>query len=534
MKIFIRLILLAFVALFLYDCARKGRPSGGPKDETAPIMVTANPPNETTNFKAKKIKIYFDEYIVLKDLNKELIVSPPLKNPPLITPQGTPSKYITIEILDTLKPNTTYTFSFGNSVQDNNENNKLEAFKYVFSTGSYIDSLTMRGNVKDAFNKETVKNVSVLLYKMDSSYIDSIIYKEKPFYVTSTIDSSSYNFSNLQKGKYLLVALKEDAKNYIFNSKEDKIAFTTDTISIPRDSVYTTDLKLFKEIQPYKFKRGKAVKKGKIEFGFEGEKQGMSVQLLSDVPENFKSFSKFEKDKDTLNYWFTPFEADSLNFIVSNIGIKDTATIFLRKKKIDSLSVATSTNGLLHITDTLFFNTNNPIVKLDSSLISMVDKDTVDVKFELKQKDVNSYALLFNKKHSMKYTIKVLPKTFTDLYNTFNKDTLKYSIRIPSLDDYGTISVDVKNKKNQYVILELYNQQNVVVRRSYISSSKKIEFKSLPPQKYNIRAIIDANRNNIWDTGNYLTKKQPEKVFYFKKEINLRANWVVSEIFTIK
>ena len=132
MKGVIKFLLISLITLFLYDCARKGRPTGGPKDETAPILVTANPPNATTNFNKKEIKIYFDEYIVLKDLNKQLVVSPPMKNPPLISPQGTPSKYIKIKILDTLRKNTTYTFNFGSAVQDNNENNKLESLSMFF------------------------------------------------------------------------------------------------------------------------------------------------------------------------------------------------------------------------------------------------------------------------------------------------------------------------------------------------------------------------------------------------------------------
>ena len=246
MKNVSKILILSLIFLALYDCARKGRPSGGPKDETAPILVVAKPPNETTDFNANEIRIYFDEYVILKDLTKQLVVSPPMKNPPLITPQGTPSKYINIKILDTLKPNTTYTFNFGNAVQDNNENNKLESFKYVFSTGKYIDSLTLKGNIKDALEKKSPKEISVLLYKLDSTFKDSTIYKEKPLYVASTIDSSNYNFSNLQKGKYILVALKQNTKNFIFNPKVDKIAFSLDTITLPKDSVISTDLTLFR------------------------------------------------------------------------------------------------------------------------------------------------------------------------------------------------------------------------------------------------------------------------------------------------
>ena len=138
-----RLLYIPIVFLFLLsftDCAKKGRPSGGPKDEDAPLFVTADPPYESINFDKDEINIYFDEYIKLKDINKQLIISPPLNpnNPSLISPQGSPSKYINIKILDTLLANSTYIFDFGNSVQDNNESNTLERFKYVFSTGKYI------------------------------------------------------------------------------------------------------------------------------------------------------------------------------------------------------------------------------------------------------------------------------------------------------------------------------------------------------------------------------------------------------------
>ncbi|WP_233188625.1 Ig-like domain-containing protein [Tenacibaculum sp. SG-28] len=145
-----------FIVLILSGCARRGSPVGGPKDETAPIMMVANPPYETLNFEEKEIRIYFDEYVVLKDLGKQLVVSPPLKNPLSVSPQGTASKNITIKILDTLQPNTTYTLNFGNAIQDNNEGNKLENFKYIFATGNILDSLMIRGDVANAYQKNNL------------------------------------------------------------------------------------------------------------------------------------------------------------------------------------------------------------------------------------------------------------------------------------------------------------------------------------------------------------------------------------------
>ena len=169
-KQFSLLVVLIFLMAVLMDCARRGRPEGGPKDEDAPILVNAKPLQFTTNFTAKEIKIYFDEYIKLKDLQKQLIISPPLKYQPIIKPLGTPSKYISIKILDTLKENTTYTINFGQSVVDNTEENVLNNFKYVFSTGDIIDSLSVSGVIKDSFEKEADKNVTIMLYEINDTF----------------------------------------------------------------------------------------------------------------------------------------------------------------------------------------------------------------------------------------------------------------------------------------------------------------------------------------------------------------------------
>lgn len=187
----------------------------------------------------------------LKDIQKQLIVSPPLTLFPDIVPQGVPSKYFDIKISDTLKENTTYVFNFGQSVTDNNEGNPLPFFKYVFSTGSYIDSLSVRGRISDALEQKPDNFVTVMLYELNESYSDSVVFKERPLYVTNTLDSlRDFEISNVKAGKYLLRALKDKNSNYLYDQKSDKIAFWEEPISVPSDSVY--ELKLFKEINNYK------------------------------------------------------------------------------------------------------------------------------------------------------------------------------------------------------------------------------------------------------------------------------------------
>ena len=523
----IHFLLFALLILFFSQCAKKGRPGGGPKDEDAPLFVTADPPYESINFDKNEINIYFNEYIKLKDLNKQLIISPPLNpaNPSLISPQGSPSKFINIKILDTLKENSTYIFDFGNSVQDNNESNILERFKYVFSTGTYIDSLTLEGSVKNSFKSEDLKNIKLLLYKLDSSYADSAVFKRKPDYVTSSLDTSNYKFSNLRKWNYLLVALDDKRSDYLFNPKTDEIGFLKDTITLPRDSIVKNIISIFKEEIPYKFKRGKEISKGQLILGYEGKASKIKVETLSSVPDNFQIITFPQKDKDTINLWHTTIERDSLIFKVSNNEISDTITIRLRKKEIDSLKVTQITSGVLNFKDTLFFATNNPIIKIDTLNIHFVDGDTIKIPYKpfISNKE-SKIGFLFEKKLETSYKLNLYPGALTDLFKTSN-DTLNSLFRTRGIDDYGEIYLSIKNPNNTPVIIQLTDTNDKTIAQESTSKSNIISFKYLTPKKYKIRIIYDTNTNGKWDTGNYLLKLQPEYVEYFPEIQEVRANW---------
>lgn len=529
-------LFLIFLVLSFSQCAKKGRPDGGPMDEDAPIFVTANPPYETINFDKKEINIYFNEYIKLKDLNKQLIISPPLnpENPPLISPQGTPSKFINIKILDTLKENSTYIFDFGNSVQDNNESNTLERFKYIFSTGNYIDSLSLSGNVKNAFISKSVEDIKLLLYRLDSSYTDSAVYNRKPDYVTSSLDSSNYQFTNLRKGNYLLVALDDVRSDYIFNPETDKIGFLNDTITLPRDSIINHTISIFKEELPYIFRRGKEIRKGQLIFGYKGKPKNLTVETLSAVPDNFKTIIFPEKGKDTLNLWHSLIEKDSLIFKISDNIISDTVTVKLRKKELDSLKVNEITGGILNLKDTLFFLTNNPVVSIDTSRINFKLSDSINFPYEaFISKKENKIGFLFEKKYKKSYKINLYPNALTDIFNTTN-DTISSLFRTRGTEDYGEISVTIQNPKKIPVIIQLTDINDATIVQETCSENKNISFDLLIPQKYKIRVIYDLNQNGIWDTGSYLEKKQPEHVEYFPETQEVRANWLLPIVLTIK
>ncbi|MBT8305325.1 MAG: Ig-like domain-containing protein, partial [Maribacter sp.] len=338
LKRFFAYLFLFLITTALLQCARRGRPTGGPKDITPPVLLKAEPENMTINFKETRIRLYFDELVKLEDVQEQLIVSPPLKYQPDITPQGGANKFIEIRIKDTLQENTTYTLNFGQSIVDNNEGNPNSFLTYVFSTGSYIDSLEVRGAIKDAFNQNADEFVSVMLYEIDSAYTDSTIFERPPNYITNTLDSAViFRLSNLKEGKYAMFALKDASKNNIFDQNTDKIAFLEDTVSIPTDSTYL--LNLFKEIPDYKISVPSLAASNKIIFGYFGDGRDIEISNLSVIPDTVKTTITKERDKDTLNYWFTPFEMDSLIFTIENKSLQviDTFTVKNRKVGADSL-----------------------------------------------------------------------------------------------------------------------------------------------------------------------------------------------------
>jgi Bacterial Ig-like domain len=534
---YFKFINIFLIVLIVVSCARRGRPTGGPKDEDSPIMVTAEPPFETTNFDKKKIKILFDEYIKLKNVGKQLIISPPLKYKPIVSPLGTASKILEIEILDTLKPETTYIFNFGTSVQDNNEGNILYNFKYVFSTGDYIDSLSLKGTIRDALSNDVDKEVSILLYKIDSTYNDSLIYKGLPNYIANTLDTVTWNITNIKKGKYLLAALKQKNYDYKFKPKTDKIAFYPELIDIPVDSSASFELSLFKEILDYRITRPSEVSKQHIVFGYEGIVKDLKVDLLSKVPDDFKSVEAFEADKDTLNYWFNTADLDSLQFKITNYlrdtTYVDTVVVKLRAKEFDSLIVGGNKRGSIKLKENFKMLSNQPITKIDTSKIQIVDKDSVKIPFKAIISDFKTELLLkFDKIPSNYYKIKMLPQAITTFFEQ-SKDTFRYRVSTKRITDYGSIFLTLKGVKSYPLIIELVNSRGKVVQSQYVEKLRELSFRSLNPSKYFIRAIYDNNKNKKWDTGNFLERIQPEKVIYFPKQMDVRANWEVSEIFDL-
>jgi len=532
--------LLAYLFLFfavfsLFQCGRKGTPSGGIKDIIPPKLKYAEPPNLSVDFKAKKIRLYFDEYIKLNKIQEQLIVSPPLKYTPVITPAGTASKVIEILIKDTLQENTTYTINFGQSIVDNNEGNPNSFLTYVFSTGSYIDSLTLKGVVEDAFNKKAETFISVMLYEIDSTYNDSTVYKRPPNYITNTLDSTIlFDLNYLKKGKYALFGLKDEGKNNMFDQKVDKIAFVKDTIVLPTDEIYL--LTLFKEVPDYSLSVPKFEAKNKISFGYQGDySKDIVINTLSKLPDSVKTKITKERDKDTLNYWITPFTADSLIFSVANerLSALDTFVVKTRKIAADSLVLQPRVSGAIGFEELFTIDVNTPIVKADTSKIQLMRKDSIPTKFIAKLDTIsNSLSIDFKKDEKENYKLTVLPDLIEDFFGNKN-DTIVYAIKTAGFEDFGNLELVLNGSVTYPAIIQLTDEKGALIREQFATEPATFYFNYLPPSKYLIRVISDSNGNKKWDTGNYLKKLQPERVSHSPTVIEMRANWKEKYTFTL-
>jgi len=525
---------LVAVVLATLQCARRGSPTGGPKDTTPPVLIKAEPENLTTEFKAKKIKLYFDEYIKLEDVQNQLIVSPPLKYNPEVIPQGGASKYVEITLKDTLLENTTYTLNFGQSIVDNNEGNPNSFLTYVFSTGTYIDSLTVSGVVKDAFNKNADEFISVMLYEIDTAYTDSTTYNKPPNYITNTLDSTTiFQLKYLKAGKYAIIAIKDEAKNNVFDQNTDKIGFIEDTVYLPTDTVYL--LNLFKEIPNYILKTPNYAAANKIIFGYSGGDQKLDIEALTEIPDSIRTLVVKDPEKDTLNYWFTPFEIDSIIFKVTNENLKkiDTFTVKPRKLAADSLMLIPSHRSKINFADEFYITSSIPVVAIDTTKMSIFNKDTIAVNFKAQLDTAQNRMLMdFEKEPDEIYYLNLLPNSITDFFGETN-DTINYRLSTGGYADFGNLRLNLAGEITYPIFVQLTDEKGKLYREIYLSEATAIDFNTLEPGNYLIRIIFDSNANGIWDTGNYLKKIQPERVIYYPGVIEMRANWEKIETFTV-
>ena len=241
--------------LMLSACARMGNPDGGWFDEQPPRVVGSMPKEQSIGIGNKKITIFFDEYIKLDNPSEKVVISPPQLEQADIRTHG---KRITVELKDSLKPNTTYTVDFSDAISDNNEGNPMGNYTFTFSTGDHIDTLEVGGTVLEAENLEPIKGILVGLYDIgdgssDFSATDTLLRSAPMQRVSRTDSRGRFHVKGVAPGRYRVFALQDVDANYVWNAKSEKVAFLH-TVVVPtskpdvrqdtlwRDSLHIADI----------------------------------------------------------------------------------------------------------------------------------------------------------------------------------------------------------------------------------------------------------------------------------------------------
>ena len=247
-------VAMLFLGAFFSRCANIMTPEGGPKDTLPPVIVKLDPGNFATNFKAKKIFIEFNEFVQIKDQNKEMFTSPAMNKLPLLTTRG---KGIVITIRDTLKENTTYAIDLGSAIRDNNEGNPLNAMRYVFSTGDKVDSMMCSGYTADSYKADSVSRTFIWFYIADSlpstPGYDSTIFNRKPDAIARAQNNGIFIAQNLKPVNYRIYAIGDKNDNQLYEAGTDMVGLL-DTVynpaTMPEFAIWFDSLRMYPSAEP--------------------------------------------------------------------------------------------------------------------------------------------------------------------------------------------------------------------------------------------------------------------------------------------
>lgn len=553
------------------SCANPVTPSGGPKDTTPPEFVKSEPAMFSRNFSDDQIKITFNEFVQLKNLNEQVIISPPLTVQPEIRLKG---KSVVIKLKEKLKENTTYNFFFGNAIVDLTENNPIENFQFIISTGDIIDSLSIEGQITNAFDITPAKGVNIGLYSPDNDTLpfDSLPYFVKPYYLTKTDEKGYFSLRNLSDQQYKLFALVDLNSNMVFDQPTESIAFIdslitpwftnipeTDSSSI--DSVKTDKplsmltmeksikLSLFLETDSTQRLMKVVVPKNYlVNIIFKRPVTNLKIQPINFNPAIDWSIVEYNQTIDTISLWINDSEMDSLWFVVNdNNTINDTLKVGLQKK-VKGKKTVTDTekwkridfkssikNNSIELNKPLAFSFGYPLSDMDTSQILLFEHDTVPVYPVISFTDsiFRTLNIDYRWRNMTSYRLFIQDSTFTNIHHSMN-DTIEIKFRSKSVEDYGNLYIQFKPvKPGVNHIVQLLSGDMVFLEKQ-VKSEERITFNYLAPGKYKLKVIFDLNDNGFWDTGDYIYKIQPEEVLFFPAEINIRANWDVEETWELK
>lgn len=534
-----RLLLLFIIGFLVQSCARVGSPVGGPKDTLAPKFLSSNIDTTRINVRRdiKELRIDFDEYVTLKDINKNLIISPPIKKIKRILPSNIANKYLLIQWEDTLQANTTYNFNFGNSIVDNNEANVLRYFNFAFSTGDKLDDLYISGDVRDAVSikKETSSDNKLVvgLYKVQ----DTMNYKQKPYYITKVDDDGYYELNYLSPGKYKIIAFEDENGNSMYDPGKEKVGFQKEPVEIEK-SISGLNLKIYPSKKPLKYGEMKETPGG-ITMMFEGRPDNVKVLSINEKLQDIKVTHR--PKSDTVKIWFDAVKnnigqtvTENLKFSYDADNKKDTVSVFYKYNAKNAMSLDNNDGSLLPPKTDFKITSNYVIDKINTDKWVLKSDSLTTQNFTAKISETNPYQILIQSDfiEGKKYQL-IVPKTTVLSFYDKNPASKRFDFETDRVENYGSLTFKLQNAPTSNYWLQLLDTSEKVVYQKY-TKGDQLKFDILKPGEYIVRILVDNNDNKYWDEADFQKDIFAEDSYIFYKVAVVRPLWDSNEDWDLK
>lgn len=533
-----KVLFLLLFALLTFSCARVGSPVGGSKDTIPPVVLGSNIDTTRINVPRdiKELRIDFDEYINLKDINKQLIISPPLKKIKKILPSGIANKYLLIKWDDTLQANTTYNFNFGNAIVDNNESNALQYYNFAFSTGDKIDDLFVTGELKSMFSDSEKKveepNLVVGLYQEK----DSMDYRQKPYYITKADPDGYFELNYLSPGNYRLLAFEDTNSNSVYDPGKEKVGFLKEPITLDK-SVSGLKVNLFPSKKKSKYVEMKEVPGG-ILMNFEGNPDPVKVLSLNEKLQDYKVTQA--PKSDSVYIWFDAKKADvgisaseNLKFSYDD-GIKqDTVSVFYRYNAKNEMTISNAKSNLIAPNQDFVITSNYFVDKIMPEKWNLVS-DSITQDFTAKIQENNAFQIVVKSdfKEGKKYSLTVPKESVSSFYESILK-SYRFDFEINKTEKFGILVLTLENAPEENFWLQILTENGNVAYSRY-GKEKTFNFNSLLPGKYKLRILVDENNNGIWDGADFENGIFAEEIYLYNKTLEIRPLWEIRETWNLK
>ncbi len=511
----IYLITATMVMLIFTQCATPVTPKGGPKDHTPPgVVEEESTPNPMINFDLEEIHITLDEWVKLNNVGTEIIISPPIEPKPF--PQLDRKTVIIPIDLEVIQDNTTYTINFGESIQDITERNPLVNHTFVFSKGSYVDSLSITGTVINSNTGEPEPGVRFILHDNPS---DTAISRLLPSYFSTTDENGRFQLNYLRPDTFWGYAIKEaEFGNYRYDVGE-QLGFLDEPVILDATDTLDVRLWIFDPLVPI------------IAASPRHENETWKIPLTREasfigIGGDTAAVIFWEHDADTIKLWHK--SPDTLNIEILEAGVPFD-TVIIRPYIPDDAILSISLNAKkVHPDNEVLVLANAPVASVNKSLFSVRQGDSVEItSFNLVVDQTDPRHVILKEKWIEKasYHVRLLPGAVTDIFGNSN-DTLQFVISFDERVNFGLLNLTIVglDSATQYILKLLDHETEIDSRILTADTDRVIVFDRLPSRDYVAKMIEDRNANGVWDTGDLETKRQPERIFIQKME-GMRPGW---------